>query len=227
MMNAVAQRGRRTILHKGGSWDARLRFLHLDALDYFRSVMGDRGVITAQDALAGVNTDWTGNFRGEATAVLAPASTAEVSKVLSYCNDHRLPVVPMGGNTGLTGGAVSSSGEAVLSFARMNNILGFQEVRLGHHASPLIKQVSQIMSAQVICLASHDIRSVLVKRLPFQHFSGYQKYEPCQQQPSRSPIATGDNHVQGTSLRYHIHVCSCLLDQPQMDVAQLFAIVCC
>ena len=105
-----------------------LRHLHTDASDYFRRVLGDRGVLTAPDILSSVNQDWTGNFTGNATAVLIPASTAEVSQVLAYCHDRRMPVVPMGGNTGLAGGAVPSRGEVVLSFSRMNQILGFQEV---------------------------------------------------------------------------------------------------
>eukprot|EP00892_Ulva_mutabilis_P012695 jgi/Ulvmu1/9799/UM056_0039.1 len=126
-MNATIQRGCCAMFHQRGNWTWRMRHLHSAALDHFRSIMGDRGVAITEDALSSVNVDWTGNFKGDATAVLAPASTTEVSKVLSYCNDHCLPVVPMGGNTGLTGGAVPGTGEAVLSFARMNKILGFQE----------------------------------------------------------------------------------------------------
>lgn len=105
-----------------------LRHLHTDAYNYFRSILGDSGVLTAPDIVSSVNQDWTGNFTGNATTVLAPASTAEVSDVLAYCHDERVAIVPMGGNTGLTGGAVPSRGEVVLSFSRMNQILGFQEV---------------------------------------------------------------------------------------------------
>lgn len=108
----------------------KLRCLHTDAYNYFRNVLGDRGVLTSSDVLSSVNQDWTGNFKGNATTVLAPASTAEVSQVLAYCNQQRLSVVPMGGNTGLTGGAVPGVGEIVLSLARMNKVIDFQEVRV-------------------------------------------------------------------------------------------------
>ena len=127
-VSSMVQQMCRTMTQHGSNRVGLFRHLHSDARDYFLNVLGDRGVLTSQDALSSVNVDWTGNFRGAATAVLAPASTAEVSKILSYCNEHYLPVVPMGGNTGLAGGAVARPGEAVVTFARMNKILGFQEV---------------------------------------------------------------------------------------------------
>src|SRR5699024_5898619 len=37
--------------------------------------------------------------------VIKPASTAEVSKILTYLNEHKVPVVPYGGGSGVTGGA--------------------------------------------------------------------------------------------------------------------------
>jgi D-2-hydroxyglutarate dehydrogenase len=62
----------------------------------------------------------------------------EVSKVLEYCNQNRIGVVPQGGNTGLVGGGVglvssknrghnhhhhSTSPEIIISFKHMNKIL--------------------------------------------------------------------------------------------------------
>lgn len=49
----------------------------------------------------------------------------QVSKILSYCNEKRLAVVPQGGNTGLVGGSVAIHDEIVLSLSSMNSIHGF------------------------------------------------------------------------------------------------------
>jgi len=69
------------------------------------------------------NTDWTSHYRGFASIVVRPDSTEEVSRILRYCNEHRIGIVPQGGNTGLVGGSIPiSSQEIVLSLEKMNNI---------------------------------------------------------------------------------------------------------
>jgi FAD/FMN-containing dehydrogenase len=63
-------------------------------------------------------------YRGHALAVVAPADTAAVARVLAYCNEHRIGVVPQGGNTSYCGGATpdASSSQVLLSLARLNRI---------------------------------------------------------------------------------------------------------
>jgi D-lactate dehydrogenase (cytochrome) len=65
-------------------------------------------------------------YRGHALAVLAPADTAAVARVLAYCNEHRIGVVPQGGNTSYCGGATpdASSSQVLLSLARLNRVRG-------------------------------------------------------------------------------------------------------
>ena len=69
-----------------------------------------------------------GHYEGASKLVLKPGNTEEVSKILSYCNDRALPVVPQGGNTGLVGGSVPIFDEIIISMSRMNSVLGFDEV---------------------------------------------------------------------------------------------------
>lgn len=64
---------------------------------------------------------------GHSQIVLRPKCTSEFSSVLRYCNDHLLAVVPQGGNTGLVGGSVPVFDEVVLSTARMNKVLAWDE----------------------------------------------------------------------------------------------------
>ena len=67
-------------------------------------------------------------YRGHTKLVVKPGSTEEVSKVLKYCNDNMLAVVPQGGNSGLVGGSVPVFDEIVVNASRMNNIRSFDEV---------------------------------------------------------------------------------------------------
>eukprot|EP00535_Pseudo-nitzschia_heimii_P006278 CAMPEP_0197194202 /NCGR_PEP_ID=MMETSP1423-20130617/28812_1 /TAXON_ID=476441 /ORGANISM="Pseudo-nitzschia heimii, Strain UNC1101" /LENGTH=583 /DNA_ID=CAMNT_0042647589 /DNA_START=77 /DNA_END=1828 /DNA_ORIENTATION=+ len=69
------------------------------------------------------NIDWTGQYRGFASIVARPRSTDEVSRIMRYCNERRIGIVPQGGNTGLVGGSIPiSSYEIVLSLEKMDRI---------------------------------------------------------------------------------------------------------
>jgi FAD/FMN-containing dehydrogenase len=81
--------------------------------------VGDAHVLDDPELTASYETDWTGRFRGRASCVVRPATTAEVADVLRACSAARLPVVPQGGNTGLVGGSVPRDGEVVLSTTRL------------------------------------------------------------------------------------------------------------
>lgn len=76
--------------------------------------------------------------------VLKPSDTAEVSAVLSYCNQQNIPVTVRGGGTGLSGGALPIHGGIVLSMERFNKILHIDERNLQARVEPgVITQVFQ------------------------------------------------------------------------------------
>ena len=66
--------------------------------------------------------DHRGLYRGAALAVVQPSSTEEVSRLLAWCNEARVGVVPQGGNTGYCGGATPDPArrDIVLSMRRLN-----------------------------------------------------------------------------------------------------------
>lgn len=68
--------------------------------------------------------DWRRRWQGRALAVAQPDTTDDVATLMRWCHAHRIPIVPQGGNTGLSGGAVpDGTGRAVvLSLARMRRI---------------------------------------------------------------------------------------------------------
>lgn len=71
-----------------------------------RSAVGPQHVLTDSALRSSYETDWTGRFTGTSRAVVRPATTAEVARVLRVCAEARVPVVVQGGNTGLVGGGV-------------------------------------------------------------------------------------------------------------------------
>jgi FAD/FMN-containing dehydrogenase len=72
--------------------------------------------------------DWTRRWTPAPLAIALPASIEEVQGIVRWANEHRVAIVPSGGRTGLSGGAVAANGELVLSLERMNRVLGFDAV---------------------------------------------------------------------------------------------------
>jgi FAD/FMN-containing dehydrogenase len=63
-------------------------------------------------------------YRGATSCVLRPSNTAQVSQILQHCHEHRIGVVPVGGNTSYCGGATPSSdgSQVVVSLGRMRKV---------------------------------------------------------------------------------------------------------
>ncbi|WP_334183556.1 FAD-binding oxidoreductase [Novosphingobium sp.] len=91
-----------------------------EALD----LLGPRGLTTDADLLAPWLTDWRGRYTGKALALASPADVQEVAGLVRLCARHGVPIVPQGGNSGMSGGATpDATGSAViLSLRRMNAI---------------------------------------------------------------------------------------------------------
>ena len=94
-------------------------------LDALRERLGEAGLLVGGD-LAAYENDWRKRYAGTALAVARPTSTDDVAAVLRLCHEHRVPVVPQGGNTGLVGGSTpdDSGGQLVLSLSRMKRVRG-------------------------------------------------------------------------------------------------------
>jgi glycolate oxidase len=61
--------------------------------------------------------------RFEPDAVVFPRNENDISKILSYCNDNKIIIVPRGAGSGFTGGALPSEGGIILSLERYMNKL--------------------------------------------------------------------------------------------------------
>lgn len=95
------------------------------ALDAFQLLLGPKGFSTDAGDIAPWLTDWRGRFTGKAAAMLSPANTDEVSALVEIAAQHRIALVPQGGNSGMVAGATPDcSGHAVLLSLRRMNAIG-------------------------------------------------------------------------------------------------------
>src|ERR1044071_4529110 len=99
---------------------------HASQVGELASIAGPDALITDPARTAPMLRDHRALYRGHALAVVAPADTAAVSRILAYCNERKIGVVPQGGNTGYVGGATpdASSSQVLLSLARLNRVRG-------------------------------------------------------------------------------------------------------
>lgn len=95
-----------------------------------RALVGDDNLLDDSADLAFYGNDRTTVFSPRPALVVLPRSTAEVRAVVQLANEHQLAIVPSGGRTGLSGGAVAMRGELVLSLEKMRAIQDFDPVDL-------------------------------------------------------------------------------------------------
>ena len=92
-------------------------------LDALRRRVPPGVVLTDTDRIEPYRRDMTDLVvAGMPISVLRPASTAEVSAILTWANETRTPVVARGAGTGLSGGAAALDGCVVVCLERMRAI---------------------------------------------------------------------------------------------------------
>jgi glycolate oxidase len=96
-------------------------------IEELRRIVGRDHVVDSADDLRIFERD--ASIEGAAPdAVVLPASTQQVSEVMKVAARHRIPVVPRGAGTGLSGGAVTIHGGIALQVTRMRRILEIDPV---------------------------------------------------------------------------------------------------
>jgi FAD/FMN-containing dehydrogenase len=110
-------------------------------IEALNELLSPKCVRTDADALALWGRDWTRSFTVAPSAIVFPESVEHVASLVRAANEHGWSLVPSGGRTGLSGGAVASNGEIVVSFDRMNRILDFNEAdRIVHCQAGLVTE---------------------------------------------------------------------------------------
>ncbi|MCA3254818.1 MAG: FAD-binding oxidoreductase [Alphaproteobacteria bacterium] len=127
------------------------------ALEAMAAAAGPGGAIRDPALLAPYLTDWRGRKTGRADLLLRPASVAAVQAIVRLAAEHRIGLVPQGGNTSLCGASVPEpeGGTVILSLQRLNAIRRIDPA-----------DDSLIAEAGVTLQAVHDVATAAGRSFP-------------------------------------------------------------
>jgi FAD/FMN-containing dehydrogenase len=91
------------------------------ALAALKSALGDGGWTEDPTEIAPWLTEWRNRWQGHTPLMLMPRSTAQVAAAVRVCAEHRIAIVPQGGDTGLVGGQIPH-GEVLLSTRKLRAV---------------------------------------------------------------------------------------------------------
>ena len=89
------------------------------------TIFSEKQILTDAESLQIWGKDWTNGYPVDPRAIVFPETTEQVQALVAYAISEGLKLVPSVGRTGLSGGAVASNSEVVVSFDRMNKILDY------------------------------------------------------------------------------------------------------
>jgi glycolate oxidase len=100
-------------------------------LDALRASLPSLRLLTDEVDRESYRRDETAHFEpGLPLAVALPSSTAEVATIMRAASEHRVPVVPRGAGSGLSGGSAGIEGALTVALTRMNAILEIDTANL-------------------------------------------------------------------------------------------------
>ena len=92
---------------------------------FLDEIFSERQLARDDDSLSHWGCDWTRDRTPAPVAIVFPEEAAQLQALVRRAAEAQVALVPSGGRTGLSGGAVAAHGEVVVSFDRMNRILDF------------------------------------------------------------------------------------------------------
>ena len=103
--------------------DRKLLAKKADIASELKKIVKAENVLDHEDQKRPFETDALSAYKQKPLVVVFPENTNEVSKILSYCNQNRIKVVPRGAGTGLSGGALPLADSILLCLGKFNKIL--------------------------------------------------------------------------------------------------------
>ena len=88
-----------------------------------KKIVNPENVLYHQDEIKPYETDALVAYRQTPLLVVLPETVEEVSKILKYCNENKIKVVPRGAGTGLSGGSLPLADCVLLAMGKFNKIL--------------------------------------------------------------------------------------------------------
>ncbi len=91
-----------------------------------KALLGPKGWSEDEDKLKEAASPWRGTWPGKTPFLAMPASTQDAAGLVKLCAEHRVALVPQGGNTGLVDGG-TPHGEITVSMRRMTSVRGLDK----------------------------------------------------------------------------------------------------
>ena len=89
-----------------------------------RAIVPGEGVVDAVNEMRAFESDGLTAYRQLPLVVVLPETVGQVSRILKFCNERNIRVVPRGSGTSLSGGALPLEDAVLLVMSRFNRILG-------------------------------------------------------------------------------------------------------
>jgi glycolate oxidase len=118
-----------------------------EILQQLEAIVGLSYIFTDQETLNHYGHDETEDFIFPPSVVLKPENAHEISEILKVANQYKIPVTPIGGRTGLSGGALCIYKGIGLSTERLNKILNIDEQNLQVIVEPAV--ITQVLREAV------------------------------------------------------------------------------
>jgi glycolate oxidase len=113
-------------------------------IEKFTELLGAEFVLSDAENRAKYGHDETEDLQFPPEVVLKPGTVEDIASIMKLCYENEIPVTPIGGRTGLSGGALSVHGGVGLAMERFNKILEIDEQNLQATVEPgVITQVFQ------------------------------------------------------------------------------------
>ena len=102
-----------------------------------KKIIKSENVLDHNDEIKPYETDALSAYKQKPLVVVLPENTIEVSKILKYCNDERIKIIPRGAGTGLSGGALPLQDAILLGLGKFNKI-----AKLAYNWRPSVKPLN-------------------------------------------------------------------------------------
>lgn len=110
--------------------------------DQCAAIAGRNNIITDSEALRVYECDGLSAYRHTPGMVVLPETVAQVQALLRLCYQQRVPVVPRGAGTGLSGGALPVADGIVLGLGKMQRILAIDAANRTARVQPGVRNLA-------------------------------------------------------------------------------------
>lgn len=118
-----------------------------EIINQLTEIVGQNYIFTDEETRKNYGHDETEDYNFPPAVLIKPANTAEISSILKLANLNLIPVTPIGGQTGLSGGALSIHQGIGLAMERLNKIIEIDENNLQVTVEPAV--ITQVLREAV------------------------------------------------------------------------------